>query len=89
MVAENARNLLEQVQPPYSSISGVDAKCRDAINHSRSLVPMAMEARKSIFALTPADVAIGVHAAAVMSARDGFKLQANLICAKTDLAPPV
>ena len=87
MLAEYARNLLEQAQPPYSSTPGEDSNCRATINHYRSLVPMAQEARKSIFALTPADGAIGGHAAAVMSARDDFKLLANLICAKTDLAP--
>lgn len=39
------------------------------VKHYRSLVPLAQDARKPIFALAPADGAIGSHAAA---ARDAF-----------------
>jgi len=42
-----------------------DPECLAQIKHYRSLVPMAMEAGKPIFLLTPADGAIGAHAAAV------------------------
>ena len=42
------------------------------IKHYRSLMPMAMEARKPMFLLRPADGAIGAHVQAVQSCRENF-----------------
>ncbi|MFZ0135334.1 MAG: hypothetical protein WAK95_22575 [Desulfobacterales bacterium] len=47
--------------------------------HYRSLVPMAQEVRKPIFELTPADGAIGSHAAAVQDACKDFEVLARKI----------
>lgn len=43
------------------------------IKHYRSLMPMAMEARKPMFDLTSADGAIGAHQANVQQCRDDFE----------------
>ncbi len=50
-----------------------DANCLATVRHYRSLVPMAQEARKPIFALKPADGAIGSHAAATIKAYSDFR----------------
>jgi chromosome partitioning protein len=49
------------------------------LRHFRSLLPMALEARKPIFDLTAADGAIGSHAATVRDARDVFEALATAI----------
>jgi chromosome partitioning protein len=56
-----------------------DANCLARLKHYRSLVPMAMEARKRIFHLTAADGAIGSHAYAVRDAWSDFNLLAQHI----------
>jgi cellulose biosynthesis protein BcsQ len=63
-----------------SSLSpGNDPYCLATVKHFRSLVPLAQEARKPIFALTPADGAIGSHAAAVQDAYKDFEILARKI----------
>ena len=49
------------------------------LRHFRSLLPMALEARKPIFDLTAADGAIGSHAATVRHAREIFENLAKTI----------
>ncbi|MCL1939964.1 MAG: AAA family ATPase [Desulfovibrionaceae bacterium] len=49
-----------------------DEYCIAQIKHYRSLMPMAMEARKPIFSLTAADGAFGSHAEAVENCRKAF-----------------
>jgi hypothetical protein len=49
------------------------------VRHFRSLLPMALEARKPIFDLTAADGAIGSHAAAVRDVREIFEALATTI----------
>lgn len=51
-----------------------DANCLSLLKHYHSLIPMAMEARKPIFLLKPAEGAIGAHLGAVKSAYADFKL---------------
>ena len=80
MPEEYARNLLEDKIGPYASTPEEDHKNALAtVRHYRSLVPMAQEARKPIFHLTPADGAIGAHAAAARGAYEDFKILANEI----------
>lgn len=57
--------------------------------HYRGLMPMAQEARKPMFLLTPADGAIGSNAAAVQDCRRGFEALARRIAAAagSPLAP--
>jgi chromosome partitioning protein len=49
------------------------------LKHYRSLVPMAMEARKPIFDLKAADGALGAHTYAVKSCSDDFEALATTI----------
>jgi cellulose biosynthesis protein BcsQ len=69
------------------SASGVespenDSNCLGLLKHYRSLIPMAMEARKPIFHLKSADGAIGAHTYAVQSCGDDFKKLAYNISEK-------
>jgi chromosome partitioning protein len=54
-----------------------DPYCLAALKDYRSLMPLAMEARKPMFRLKPADGAIGAHAEAV---RDCYKEFHALAC---------
>lgn len=49
-----------------------DPYCLAILKHYRSLMPMAMEARKPVFTLKPADGAIGAHGEAVRNAYEDF-----------------
>ena len=51
-----------------------DHNCLALLKHYHSLIPMAMEVRKPIFLLKPADGAIGAHYQAVLRAYTEFKL---------------
>jgi cellulose biosynthesis protein BcsQ len=51
-----------------------DHNCLALLKHYHSLIPMAMEVRKPIFLLKPADGAIGAHYQAVLRAYIDFKL---------------
>lgn len=50
-----------------------DSHCLALLKHYHSLIPMAMEVRKPIFLLRPADGAIGAHYQAVLRAYSDFK----------------
>jgi hypothetical protein len=50
-----------------------DMNCLALLKHYHSLIPMAMEVRKPIFLLRPADGAIGAHYQAVLRAYTDFK----------------
>lgn len=56
-----------------------DPFCLAMLKHYRSLMPMAMEARKPVFALKPADGAIGAHVEAARNAYDDFLALARRI----------
>lgn len=80
MPGEYARNLLGDNIGPYAKTPTEDEENALAtVKHYRSLVPMAQEARKPIFHLTPADGAIGAHAAAAQGAYKDFKILAEKI----------
>lgn len=86
MPEEYARNLLHDNLGPYPDTPEQDkAHALATVKHYRSLVPMAQEARKPIFHLTPADGAIGSHAAAANAARKEFKALAEKIVARISL----
>lgn len=63
-----------------------DPYCLSLLKHYRSLMPMAMEARKPIFFLKSADGAIGAHIEAVRSCYDDFQKLAAKIAAKAGVA---
>ena len=56
-----------------------DPNCLATLRHYRSLVPMAHDARKPVFDLTPADGALGGHAKLVETARQEFESLARSI----------
>lgn len=56
-----------------------DPHCLAMLKHYRSLMPMALESRKPVFHLRPADGAIGAHAAAVTAAYKDFERLARVI----------
>ncbi len=86
MPEEYARNLLDDNDGPYPETPAQDEKHALAtVKHYRSLAPMAQEARKPIFHLTPADGAIGSHAAAANDAHDDFKALAEKITIRIKL----
>lgn len=59
-----------------------DANCLAQLKHYRSLVPMAMEARKPIFNLKSGDGAIGSHLYAVEAAKTDFDKLAKKIMSR-------
>lgn len=79
MPREYALNLLGKDQGPYPATPDADENALATVKHYRSLVPMAQEVRKPIFKLTPADGAIGGHAAAAQDAQTDFRTLARKI----------
>ena len=65
-----------------SPIMADDPYCLSLLKHYRSLMPMAMEARKPIFFLKSADGAIGAHMEAVRSCYKDFQKLATKIAEK-------
>ena len=83
MPEEYARNLLEDETGFYAATPEEDSEnSLSTIKHYRGLVPMAQEARKPIFHLTPTDGAIGSHAASANDAHKDFKALAEKITAR-------
>lgn len=68
--AEYLRSVLEQSGEPPDP----DANQIQLIKHYRSLMPMAMEARKPMFKLTSADGAIGAHQSNVRQCYEDFEI---------------
>lgn len=66
-------------EPQQGPSIAEDHHCLATIKHYRSLVPMAMEVRKPIFDLRPADGAIGAHVEAVSRVRQDFRALMNQI----------
>ncbi|NOY93092.1 MAG: ParA family protein [Deltaproteobacteria bacterium] len=62
-----------------------DPHCLALMKHYRSLMPMAMEARKPIFHLKPADGALGSHVAAAKRCGEDFENLTRAIAEKTGL----
>ena len=61
-----------------------DPHCLARLKHYRSLMPLAMEARRPIFLLKPADGAIGAHGEAVRDCYRDFKALAGRILKNVD-----
>jgi cellulose biosynthesis protein BcsQ len=64
-----------------------DPNCLAILKHYRSLMPLAMEARKPIFHLKPVDGAIGAHVAAVTDCHRDFEKLARAIARESGLFP--
>ena len=76
VLGEENETLPSVAQDPY---------CLSLLKHYRSLMPMAMEARKPIFFLKSADGAIGAHIEAVKSCYTDFNRLASKIAAKAEI----
>ena len=85
MPGEYAKNLMDERKSPYPAKPETDENSLATVKHYRSLVPMAQEARKPIFKLTPADGARGSHAAAAAAARTDFRYLAEKIMGRINL----
>jgi hypothetical protein len=77
ILAEEPGSIISPADDPY---------CLATVKHYRSLVPMGQEVRKPIFKLTPADGAIGSHAASVRDALRDFQNLAQTIAEKIMLS---
>ena len=60
-----------------------DKHCLATLKHYRSLMPLAQEARKPMFALKPADGAIGGHAKAVQGCYRDFRALAQTVAKRS------
>jgi cellulose biosynthesis protein BcsQ len=65
--------------------ASADPFCLATLRHYRSLMPMAMEARKPVFSLKPADGAIGAHGEAVRNTYADFQKLARRIAERAGL----
>lgn len=65
-----------------------DDYCLAQLKHYRSLMPMAMEARKPMFHLKPADGALGAHGSAAQRSGDDFRQLALMIADKCKVKMP-
>lgn len=71
--------------PAQPAIAEPDPHQIHRIKHYRSLMPMAMEARKPMFALRPSDGAIGAHQANVQQCYDDFRALVEEIVKRTGI----
>lgn len=78
MPLEYRRSVLDQ-QVEHAPSIDKDPECLALLKHYRSLVPMAMEARKPLFLLNAADGAIGSHSYAVKDAYADYQRLAKRI----------
>ena len=65
-----------------------DPLCLATLKHFRSLMPLAQEARKPMFALKPADGAIGGHVSAVRGGYRDFQALAREVARRCALPAP-
>ena len=65
-----------------------DPHCFAQLKHYRSLMPMAMEARKPIFHLKPADGALGAHSSAAQQCGEDFRKLTKAIAKKCEIKLP-
>ncbi len=80
--------VLEQADEPAPAQIACDPYCLATLRHYRSLMPLAQEARKPMFALKPADGAIGGHAKAVQECYQQFQSLAKRIAQECEIALP-
>lgn len=84
MPAEYHRSLIGDAPPAGGASS--DPYCLGIMKNYQSLMPLAHDAKKPMFALKPADGAIGAHTQAVARCREDFERLANEIVSRIDAA---
>ncbi|MCD6671940.1 MAG: AAA family ATPase [Burkholderiaceae bacterium] len=77
----------ESVLEEAGAVATPDVNQIQRIKHYRSLMPMAMEARKPMFDLTSADGAIGAHQASVQRCHHDFEALCREIARRVGLQP--
>lgn len=80
--------VIHQAEDPSMVVSS-DDYCLALLKHYRSLMPMAMEARKPIFFLKSSDGAIGAHSEAVRSCYRDFDKLARKIARRAKVRYPI
>lgn len=83
--AQYQKLLDETIRQNVSTDITQDANCLARLRHYKSLIPMAQEARKPVFKLTPADGAFGSHVTTVKRAYDDFESLAKSILIKMNI----
>jgi len=81
---EYRRSVLGHKQIRHVDVDS-DDHCLAQLKHYRSLMPMAMEARKPMFHLRPADGALGAHASAAQRSGEDFRQLAQMIADKCNI----
>lgn len=84
MPAEHVRSMLDEPELAEAGTRENDGNMIGPIKHFRSLIPLAQEARKPIFALTPADGALGAHSLAAKHAYSDSRSWQTNCCAESD-----
>jgi chromosome partitioning protein len=84
---EYRRSVLEHKRIKKSDVSD-DPYCLAQLKHYRSLMPMALEARKPIFHLRPADGALGAHVSAAKLCGEDFRKLTRAIADKCKVRLP-
>ena len=75
------QSILHEQESGAASVSS-DPWCLATLSYHRSLMPLAQEARKPMFFLTPADGAIGGHSATVQESYREFRSLARAIAGR-------
>ena len=79
VLAETAKSVLAVENDPH---------CLSTLKHYRSLMPLAMEARKPMFALRPADGAIGAHMQSVLACYRDFEALTRTLAGRCGIDMP-
>lgn len=87
-IPEEYRSAMQLSAADFGLIPENDPHCLAQLKHYRSLMPLAMEARKPIFHLKPADGAIGGHVEAVAECGKDFRRLAIRLAKATGLPLP-
>jgi len=77
------RQAFQQHGGGYPASPASDPECLGLIHHYAGLMPLALDARKPMFALRPADGAIGSHMDSVQRCREDYERLANQILTRT------
>jgi hypothetical protein len=75
-------------EAPETATIATDPYCLAALEHYRSLMPLAQDARKPMFLLKPADGAIGGHGLAVRDCYDDFATLARALAQRVGVPLP-
>ena len=85
---EYRRSVLQQERDGDAESPRNDPNCLAELKHYRSLMPLAQEARKPTFLLTPADGALGGHYQAAQACRKDFHALALMIAKRCKVVIP-